>query len=202
MSGLLQKFLQIALLRAAPQELPGYSLVFWIAIAAVFVTSFAGLMFAYPFADALTRSIAAILIPGAIVYVALLVKRIPSRFQQCYAAMCGASAVVYVIALPLMPAFFSASVSTTAGKLVVMVILLLDVWMLLINAHVFRHTFEVGLATGVSLALALMVLTLIAIESVLPTPASTLAPNATMSLHQHPMPATALIAASRQSVPG
>jgi len=40
---------------------------------------------------------------------------------------------------------------------------------LLITAHVFKHTFDVGMATGVSLALGLMVLTLLAIEAVVPT---------------------------------
>lgn len=172
MSGLLHKFMQIALLRAGPQELPGVSMVLWIAVGAVFLTSFAGLLFAYPFVDALMRCVAAIAIPAAIVYAALQVKQRQSRFIQCYAAICGASAAVYVLAMPLMPVFFSASVSTLSGKLIVMVILLLDVWMLLITAHVFKHTFDVGMATGVSLALGLMVLTLIAIEAFVPMPAS------------------------------
>jgi len=169
MSALLHKFVQIALLRASPQELPGFSMVLWIAIVFVFATSFAGLLFAYPFADALIRCLAAIAIPAVILYAALQMKRTPSRFLQCYAAICGASAVVYVLALPLMPTFFGASVSTLSGKLVVLIILLLDVWMLLITAHVFKHTFDVGMATGVSLALGLMVLTLLAIEAVVPT---------------------------------
>jgi len=168
MSALLHKFVQIALLRASPQELPGFSMVLWIAIASVFVTSFAGLLFAYPFTDAFIRCLAAIVIPAAILYAALQMKRTPSRFLQCYAAICGASAVVYVLALPLMPTFFAASLGTLSGKLVVMVILLLDVWMLLITAHIFKHTFDVGMATGVSLALGLMVLTLLAIEAVVP----------------------------------
>jgi len=168
MTGLLQKFVQIALLRAVPQELPGLSMVLWIAIASVFITSLAGLLFAYPFADALMRCVAAIAIPAAIIYAALRIKRISSRFMQCYAAICGASAFVYVVALPLMPTFFNASVNTFSGKLIVVIILLLDVWMLLITAHIFKHTFDVGMATGVSLALGLMVITLLAIEAVVP----------------------------------
>ena len=101
MSGLFHKFVQIALLRAGPQELPGLSMVLWIAIGSVFITSLAGLLFAYPFVDALIRCLAAIAIPAAILYGALHIKRTPSRFTQCYAAICGASAVVYVLALPI-----------------------------------------------------------------------------------------------------
>ncbi len=171
MSGLLHKFVQIALLRASPQDLPGFAMVLWIAVGLVFITSFAGLLFAYPFDDALIRCLAAIAIPAIILYVALQIKRMPSRFLQCYSAICGASAVVYVLALPLMPTFFGASVDTLSGKLVVMVILLLDVWMLLITAHIFKHTFDVGMATGFSLALGLMILTLLAIEAVVPASA-------------------------------
>lgn len=168
MSALLNKFIQIALLREGPQELPGLSMVLWIAVAAVFVTSLAGLLFAYPLHGAVFRSLAAIAIPAAILYAALHLKSRQSRFLQCYAAICGASAVVYVLALPLMPIFFSANVSTLAGKLVIVFMLALDVWMLLISAHIFRHTFDVGMSTGVSLALGLMVLTLVAIEAVTP----------------------------------
>jgi len=162
MSALLHKFIQIALLREGPQELPGLAMVLWIALAAVFMTSL------------------------AIIYAALRLKDRQSRFRQCYAAICGASAVVYALALPLMPIFFSANVSTLSGKLIIVFMLLLDVWMLLISAHIFRHTFEVGMATGVSLALGLMVFTLVAIESI--TPASSVQPGGsadlTLSLYQ------------------
>jgi hypothetical protein len=186
MSALLHKFIQIALLREGPQELPGLAMVLWIALAAVFMTSLAGLLFAYPFQGAVFRSLAAIAIPAAIIYAALRLKDRQSRFLQCYAAICGASAVVYALALPLMPIFFSANVSTLSGKLIIVFMLLLDVWMLLISAHIFRHTFEVGMATGVSLALGLMVFTLVAIESI--TPASSVQPGGsadlTLSLYQ------------------
>ena len=191
MSGLIHKFVQIALLRAGPQELPGLSMVLWIAIGSVFITSLAGLLFAYPFADALIRCLAAIAIPAAILYGALQIKRTPSRFTQCYAAICGASAVVYVLALPLMPTFFSATVNTLAGKLVVVIILLLDVWMLLITAHIFKHTFDVRMATGVSLSLGLMVLTLLAIEAVVPAAPAPIDQHSSLTINYDPPTRTA-----------
>lgn len=175
MSALLHKFVQIALLKEGPQDLPGLSMVLWIAVASVFITSLAGLLFAYPVHGAVFRSLAAIAIPAAILYAALRLKNRQSRFVQCYAAICGASSVVYALALPLMPIFFSANVSTLSGKLIIVFMLVLDVWMLLISAHIFRHTFDVGLATGVSLALGLMVFTLVAIEAI--TPASSVRPD-------------------------
>lgn len=170
LSGLIHKFVQIALLRAGPQELPALQVVLWIALAFVFFTSLAGLLFAYPVVDAVIRCLAAIVIPAIILFVALWMKSMQSRFLQSYMAICGASAVVYVVALPLMPLFFTASVSSLSGKLVVMAILLIDVWMLLITAHIFKHTFNVGLATGFSLALGLMLLTLLGIEAIAPSP--------------------------------
>ena len=166
-------------------------MVLWIAIGSVFITSLAGLLFAYPFADALIRCLAAIAIPAAILYGALQIKRTPSRFTQCYAAICGASAVVYVLALPLMPTFFSATVNTLAGKLVVVIILLLDVWMLLITAHIFKHTFDVGMATGVSLSLGLMVLTLLAIEAVVPAAPAPIDQHSSLTINYDPPTRTA-----------
>lgn len=171
MSTLFFRFVQIATLRAGPQDLPGFPGVLWVAAGLVFIASAAGLSFAYPLSDVIFRCAAAIVVPGAILYAGLQLKGKKSRFIQCYAAICGASAVVYMVALPLMPAFYSVSVSDLSGKLVVMVILLLDIWSLLITAHIFKQTFEVGLATGVSLALALMVVTLLAIEVIAPVPA-------------------------------
>jgi len=161
---------QIAFLRAGPQDLPAYQMVLWIAVVFSFFTSLAGLLFVYPVSDAVVRCLAAIVIPALILFAALRIKKKQSRFLQCYAAICGASSFVHVLALPMMPIFFTASVSSLSGKLVVVIILLLNAWMLLITAHIFKHTFNVGLATGVSLALGLMVLTLLAIETIAPSP--------------------------------
>lgn len=170
MAELIRKYLQLVLLRITPQELPGQPIALWISVAAAFATSLAGLLFAYRFGDAVLRCVLAILVPGVLVYAMLGVKNLQSRFVQSYSALCGSAAVIYLIALPLLPSFFTAAADSSAGKLIIFVVLLLDIWTLLITAHIFKHTFEVGFASAISLAVVMMIVTLLTIETLAPTP--------------------------------
>ncbi len=170
MAQLIQKYLQLVLLRITPQELPGQPIALWISVAAAFIASLAGLLFAYRFGDAVLRSVLAILVPGVLVYAMLGVKNLQSRFVQSYSALCGSAAVIYIIALPLLPAFFSAAADSSSGKLIIFIVLLLDIWTLLITAHIFKHAFEVGFASAISLAVVMMIVTLLTIETLAPTP--------------------------------
>lgn len=164
--------MQLTLLKITPQELPGHSMAMWISVVAAFLSCLLGLLFAYPLIDSIIRSALAIVVPGVFVYTILLIKKTPSRFNQAFCAMCGSAAVIYVIALPLMPSFLSVasglatdSVSdSSSGNLIIFVVLLLDVWALVITAHIFRHTFDISLATGISLAVALMMITLLVMQ--------------------------------------
>lgn len=169
MSELFQKYFQLTLLKATPQDLPGHSLVLWISIAVAFLTSVAGFLFAYSFGDAIFRSILAIAVPGILVYAMLGVKDLQARFKQAYSALCGSAAVIYLIALPLLPTFFSAASDTFSGKLVIVAVLLLDLWTVLITAHILKHTFDIGMASGVSLSVVLMLVTVLTIEAIAPT---------------------------------
>ena len=108
--------------------------------------------------------------PGVLVYAMLGVKNLQSRFVQSYSALCGSAAVIYIIAFPLLPAFFSAAADSSSGKLVIFIVLLLDIWTLLITAHIFKHTFDVGFASAISLALVMMIVTVLTIETLAPTP--------------------------------
>ena len=69
-----------------------------------------------------------------------------------------------------MPYFFSADAQTQSGKWLIMLVLVIDVWALLITAHIVRHALETGFATGISLSIALMLVTLLAIERIAPQP--------------------------------
>lgn len=168
MSELFHKYWQLTLLNVTPQELPGHSLALWISMAAAFVTGTAGLLFAYSVTEAVIRSVLAIAVPGLLIYAMLGVKNLQARFQQAFSALCGSAAIIYLIALPLLPAFFSAAVGSPSGNLVVIMVLLLDFWTVLITAHILRHTFDIGFASGLSLSVVMVFVTLLTIEAVAP----------------------------------
>lgn len=165
---LFRKFMQLTLLKVTPQELPGHYLVLWISVAAAFFASLAGLLFAYDLGDSIMRSSLALAIPAVLVYAMLGVRNLQSRFVQVYSALCGSAAVIYLIALPLMPGFFAAIVEDQPGKIIITIVLLLDLWTLAITAHILKHAFDVGFPAGFALALALMLATLLTIEAITP----------------------------------
>lgn len=165
---LFQKYFLISVFRATPQELPGPTVVLWISVAAAFVTGMAGLLFAYDFAEALRRSLLALIIPAILVFLLLRFRNLQHRFNQTFSAMCGSATVIYVLAFPLMPYFFNADAETDSGKWLIMLVLVIDIWALMITAHIFRHAMDVGLATGVSFSIMLMLVTLFVIETIAP----------------------------------
>lgn len=175
MTELFFKFFHVALLKAKPQDLPGQAVVLWISVALAAIGSLAGLSIAYSFGDAVLRCAVAMIVPAAFFYGALALRNQQPRFLQSFSALCGASAIVYFIALPFMPMFISAVAASQSGKLIIIFVLLLDIWTVVITAHVIRYTFDVGFASGVSMAIALMILTLLVSEMVLPEPSSPIA---------------------------
>ena len=176
----------------APQELPGQPVALCIAVASAFVTSMAGLLFAYDVGEALFRSVLALAVPGLFLYGLLKVRGMQIRYAQSFGAMCGTAAVVYLLALPFMPYFFSALADEQANKTVVVFILLLDIWALLISAHILKHTLDIEFVSAISLSFLLMIMTILVIESLSPSAPS---PEAVSQLGQQwqlPLPRVAL----------
>ncbi len=167
---LFQHFLNIMLLRARPQDLPGQPVVLWIAVTAAFVSGFAGFLFVYDFSAALGRSMLSVLIPGIAVWLLLRIRRLQHRFNQTFAALCGSAAVINAIAFPFMPYLFNAGADAQAGTWLIVLTLLIDIWSVVITAHIFRHALDIGFASGISLSIALILVTVVTIESVLPLP--------------------------------
>ncbi|OED35401.1 hypothetical protein AB833_29645 [Chromatiales bacterium (ex Bugula neritina AB1)] len=181
MTALIYKFVQISLLRAVPQDLPGQTLVLWLSVAMAALTGIAGLLIYYSVGESLIRTITVLVVPAVFLYVALSMKNLRSRFIQAYTAMCGTSAVVYVVALPFLPAFFEAIVATQHNKFIVYVILLLDIWTVVVTAHILKHTLDIGMASGVSMAIAMMVMTLVVVEIVSPMQSVDLSPQVSLT---------------------
>lgn len=169
LSRLFHQYVQIALLRLAPHELPGQPVALYVAVGAAFATSMAGLLFAYDFDEALYRSVLSLLVPGIFLYLLLRARGLQNRYAQSFGALCGTAAVVYLLALPFMPYFFRAMESDQSSAFVIALILLLDIWALLISAHILKHALDIEFVTGISLSFLLMLVTILAIESLVPS---------------------------------
>lgn len=162
-----QLFLRVAMLKSPPQELPASEIV--LAISIVFAL-FVGLVrYAIIGSEyySLLRVVLELLIPAVIVYLLLFYFKKSGRFNQTFAAICGSGAIIYALALPVLPAFFASADSQHQPA--IYIIIALDLWSVAVIAYILRHALNVGFATGISLAVVLVLLTLMLVESISPS---------------------------------
>ena len=164
----LSLFFRIASFKSPPQDLPATDAALY---SGVFLALGVGLLrylvvggADYPIA----RVVLEVAVPGVALYVLLLFFNLSNRFAQTFAAMCGSGAIIYALALPILPAFYSAASAPAYGPSVYLIIAL-DIWSILVVAHILKHAINVGFPTGISIAIALGLFSLLLVESIAPT---------------------------------
>lgn len=165
-------FVDICLLRRAPQDLPASVPLFTIVIFLSVVIGAVGV------SDVIsgTASIAAAMLDAIIVLVllrlVLMIQNHSPRFLQTATAVFGSSAVLGMIALPLQLVAGDASGENAIAPIVSIAYLMLLVWVQLVIGHILRHALNVSLTLGVGLALTYSVLSGIVIQTLFITPSN------------------------------
>jgi hypothetical protein len=160
MNAWIDRLVQIALLRAGPQDLPGGTapllaalLLWWLLVAPMLLLAPEPL----PFADALLT----FAIQLALVHLVLLVNRRPQRFAQAAQALFGTGALIGLLNLPLwlapgppipMPFVFMALTGLF--------------WSLAVDGHVWRHSLELPYAGGLGVAVLIFLLQLVILQTI------------------------------------
>ena len=161
---LLQQFVWIALLQGRPQDLPSGQAPLRVAMLVNLFTYVIAVASTRSISDSLVLALADIVISGLCLYIAVSITDKRPRFYQAYTALCGGTAVLNVVAVPVL------WVSAATGPAEVGIVdLLIVLWGLAIIAHVLRHTLEVSplISVGLALAFYMMVLQLLAITGVI-----------------------------------
>ena len=161
-------FFRVALFKTPPQELPASDKVLFVAIALSLLVGLLRYFIAGAEYYSIARVVLELLVPGVLIYLLLKVFKLPSRFAQTFAAVCGSGAIIYALALPVFPSFHAAADESQYG-LSVYIIILLDLWSVAVLAFILKHAVNVGFATGISLAVAVVLLTLVLVESISPS---------------------------------
>ena len=148
LKALLNYLVDLCLLRAGPQDLPGSNLLL---VLFTLLNVLAGVVMITGARLGLSAAIAESLFEAALMLSALhlglkLRNRLP-RFQQAATALMGSSLLLGLLALPLV-ALSNRSESLVAGLL----LLLLMVWSMVVLGHILRHTFDVTFHFGLGLA--------------------------------------------------
>ena len=160
-------FIRVALFKSPPQELPASSSVLAIAIAMSLMVGVARYLLVGAEFYSVFRIFLELVIPGVLLFLLLSFYKFHNRFSQTFAAICGSGAIIYALAMPVLPSFFAAAESPQR-ELSVYLIIAIDLWSVAVLAHILRHAVNVGLATGISLAVGLVLGTLFLVEGISP----------------------------------
>lgn len=156
MGRLLQRYFDICLLRAGPQDLPASDFLLWLSGLGYFA---AGLIMS---AQNLGIARATLLVGLDIVLLAALLfallwsRALLARYRQTLTALLGTGAILQVVVLPILSWQQAGLGEETISATLMLASLLLWIWLLwdlLVIGHVLRHTLSTRLPIGVLLAL-------------------------------------------------
>lgn len=156
---LLRCFLDICLLRRAPQDLPSSSFLLGLSLALYAVVDLSMALIGLSPVQAITLAVVDAGMLAGLLWILLWIRERLSRYTQTLTALYGASAVLQIIAAPVVLWQWSAS---PTGAVAIVAPLLLWIWLLwnlVVIGHVLRHAISTVLPIGVGLALLYLFVT-------------------------------------------
>jgi hypothetical protein len=156
---LIRYYIELCLLRRAPQDLPASTALFWTVLAVdLAVGLVVGLAAGLPLGASLAQDLfEAALMLGAL-YAGLYLTRHPERFLQSASALLGSSALISLAALAPLSLNPTGSEETDAAALGALLLLAILAWSIVVTGHILRHTFAIGLGQGAAIAVAFQIL--------------------------------------------
>ena len=173
MLALARPFVEICLLRLAPQDLPSSPLLLGIALAAYVGLGTVITNLTYPFLTAFAVSVTGALLLGLLAYALLSARGLVERFMKTYAAFAGTGAVLEAVALPLvllLEVNEPAGAPSAAGVILAIPWLALLVWSWVVGGHILRHALSVHLAAGIGISMAFFWLSTMVIHQLFGSP--------------------------------
>lgn len=150
---LFRYWLDLCLLRAAPQDGPASAFVLGFALTCYVMVSVLVLTVSYGMGTGAQLAFLDLLVMTVFVLVMLYLSDKTSRIVQTLSALSGAGALLGLLALPLVLLSGPASTEASLPFALTLVWLLLSFWNLVVSAHIIRHALSTSLAIGVAMAL-------------------------------------------------
>lgn len=168
MEALIRFFVELCLLRRAPQDLPGSSTLLGLILVINLVASvLVGLAAGLAAPVALGQGLADAVLTLGLLHLALSLTRRPARFFQLATALLGTGALLSLVAVaPLL--LLSGAESRGETSLAGLPLIFLLFWSLLVTGHILRHGFDLRLGQGVLIAVAYNVLASTLINTLFP----------------------------------
>lgn len=154
---LLNRFLDICLLRAGPQDLPASTVLL---ILSLIIYTASGLLLSLLNAN-LARSLLIVIVDVlmlvGLAYLILWIRMLTKRYLQTLTALAGTGAILELTALPLL--YWQNLSATTDGPGLFITSLLLWAWLIwnvIVVAHILRHTLSTSFFNGTLLSVLYM----------------------------------------------
>lgn len=148
---LLRSLLDIALLRAGPQDVPYSPALVGLTAAVAAAVSYPAISTFSPGSDPALQLLVLIGFNAAFAYAVLQLRGLGARFVQTATALFGTDALITAVALPLLRLSGAPESQAPAAVLVFIGLLF---WNLAVVGHIFRHALSVAMGAGVMVALA------------------------------------------------
>ena len=158
---IINPFLQIALLRKPPQELPSSELLLGLVLAGHLLLGLVLYLFQYPIHNAIAAAAAGTAMLCALSYTLLYMNGVKNRFIQTLSALAGTDILIGLISIPIV------TLGTTGPASLLYLLVL--AWNLTVAGHILRHALSVTALQGFVFALIFFMATIMVMRSILPS---------------------------------
>jgi len=156
MGKLLQRYFDICLLRAGPQDLPSSGFLLWLSGLGYFA---AGMVMSVQNLDVAHATLLVgqdIGLLAGLLFALLWSRDLLARYRQTLTALLGTGAILQIVVLPILSWQQAGLAEDTISSALMFASLLLWIWLLwdlMVIGHILRHTLSTRLPIGVLLAL-------------------------------------------------
>ncbi|MDR2877935.1 MAG: hypothetical protein LBV36_07860 [Chromatiales bacterium] len=156
---LLRCFLDICLLRKAPQDLPASSFLLGLAAAFFIIVDVSIALLSLPLGQALALTLVDAVVLAGLLWVLLWIRELLPRYTQTLTALYGACMVMQIVAAPVVLWQWNAVPESIGMALASLLLWIWLLWNLFVIGHVIRHAASTVLPVGVGLALLYLFVT-------------------------------------------
>ncbi|HSG10158.1 MAG TPA: hypothetical protein VLB10_00185 [Gammaproteobacteria bacterium] len=165
---LFRYWLDLCLLRAAPQDGPASAFVLGFSLTCYAMVSVLVLSGSYGMMRGVQLAFIDLLVMVVFVLVMLYLSGKSARSLQTLSALSGAGTLLGLLALPLVLMTGPASTEASVPFALTLVWLLLSFWNLVVSAHIIRHALSTSLAIGVAMALLYVLISMQFAATIIP----------------------------------
>lgn len=159
MKRLINLFVDISLLRAAPQDLPVASFLVTFTLVLNLLTGTVVIVGHFnSVVPALLAQLMDLALLALLVRLALSYQRRSGRFTQAISALFGCGVLINLVAMPLQLMIGDDPRVSPMGGLGVLLYVVLVIWGMVVVAHILRHTFQIRFGNGMLLSIGYFML--------------------------------------------